>query len=245
MLSFHNDQSVKDKYLSRVRAHATADAIMQGTGWRNGKGCAVGCTLENYDHSRYPIELGIPEWLARVEDTLFEGMAPDRAKLWPVQFLEAVPLGVDLDPLRYDFLLVVLKKALATQEKNTNFDQTKYPEVAAAIAETVNVLKTCVRLAEAREPCGSDKWSAARSAAKATWLAALSATRSAEKAAWSAARSAEEAAWSATRSPGLSAWLATRSVAWSAAWAAAREAHETFAHFADELITILRNAKGE
>lgn len=72
--SFHNDIAIKQKYLDRVIAHRKADNIIRGQGWSNGKGCAVGCTLENYDHAQYPIELGIPEWLARVEDTLFEGM---------------------------------------------------------------------------------------------------------------------------------------------------------------------------
>lgn len=66
MLSFHNDIAVKQKYLDRVMAHQKADNIIRGTGWSNGKGCAVGCTLENYDHSRYPIELGVPEWLAKI-----------------------------------------------------------------------------------------------------------------------------------------------------------------------------------
>jgi hypothetical protein len=70
MLSFHNDQAVKDKYVNRVIAHQKADNLIRGTGWNNGKGCAVGCTLESYDHSQYPIELGIPEWLAKLEDTL-------------------------------------------------------------------------------------------------------------------------------------------------------------------------------
>ena len=74
MLSFHNDPAIKAKYLDRVKAHAKADRLIQGTGWKGGKGCAVGCTLEAYDHSLYPIELGLPEWLARLEDRIFEGL---------------------------------------------------------------------------------------------------------------------------------------------------------------------------
>ena len=62
---------VKEKYLSRVVAHRKADNIIQGLGWEEGRGCAVGCTLENYDHWRYPIELGLPEWLAHLEDRIF------------------------------------------------------------------------------------------------------------------------------------------------------------------------------
>ena len=45
MLSFHGDESIKEKYLSRVKHHREMDNIIQGTGWQNGKGCSVGCTL--------------------------------------------------------------------------------------------------------------------------------------------------------------------------------------------------------
>jgi len=75
LLRFHGSQEIKDKYLNRLKEHKKLDHIIQGTLWKNGKDCAVGCTLENYDHSKYPIELGIPEWLDRVEDKIFEGLS--------------------------------------------------------------------------------------------------------------------------------------------------------------------------
>ena len=61
MKAFHNDPAIKEKYLSRVRAHRAADELIRGTGWDGHRGCAIGCTLESYDHARYPIELGVPE----------------------------------------------------------------------------------------------------------------------------------------------------------------------------------------
>src|ERR1700750_491921 len=79
LLAYHGQQSIKDKYLARVRAHRAADELVQGIGWENGKGCAVGCTLESYEHRRYPIELGIPLHLAHLEDALFERQTPEDA----------------------------------------------------------------------------------------------------------------------------------------------------------------------
>jgi hypothetical protein len=73
-----------------------ADNLVRGIGWENGKGCAVGCTLEDYKHSRYETELGIPEWLAGVEDTLFEGMSVEKSKTWPEMFLSSIKVGDDL-----------------------------------------------------------------------------------------------------------------------------------------------------
>lgn len=65
MKAFHNDKSIKEKYLNRVIQHQKLDKLKKGATGENGKGCAVACTLDMiYDHSRYPVELGIPEWLA-------------------------------------------------------------------------------------------------------------------------------------------------------------------------------------
>jgi hypothetical protein len=102
LIAYHGDPKIKAKYLRRVRAHRRADELVQGTGWADGKGCAVGCTLDAYRHSRYPIELGIPEVLARLEDALFEQI-PRRNRdawlAWPEEFLAAIKPGADLAPV--------------------------------------------------------------------------------------------------------------------------------------------------
>src|ERR1700737_2945176 len=96
MLSFHSQQSIKDFYLARVRAHREADEIIHGTYWENGKGCAVGCTVHSDSHAAYETELGIPRILARLEDWIFESLSNGRAKDWPGQFLAAIEPGRDL-----------------------------------------------------------------------------------------------------------------------------------------------------
>jgi hypothetical protein len=97
LVAFHNDPAIKAKYLARVRQHREADHLIKGTGWEYGKGCAIGCTLEAYDHSRYPIELGIPEIIARLEDRIFEGLPNEKAMAWPERVLEAIRPGADLN----------------------------------------------------------------------------------------------------------------------------------------------------
>ena len=83
MKAFHNDEKIKKKYLSRLRAHQKADEIVKGFYWEMGKGCAVGCTIHSSDHGAYETELGIPRWLAKLEDRIFEGLPNGRAKKWP------------------------------------------------------------------------------------------------------------------------------------------------------------------
>ena len=93
MLAFHGKQEVKDFYVSRVQAHYDADEIIKGVYWENGRGCAVGCVLHSSNHAAYETELGIPRVIARLEDGIFEGLPNDRAKEFPLEFLNAVPVG--------------------------------------------------------------------------------------------------------------------------------------------------------
>jgi len=106
MLSFHNDPALKEEYEARVLRHQELDEIVQHVGYEtNGKtrGCAVGCTLNRYDHHGYETELGLPEWLARLEDVIHEGLSLPQAKLWPAAFLAAIPVGVDLALVKWRF----------------------------------------------------------------------------------------------------------------------------------------------
>jgi hypothetical protein len=101
LVAFHNDPKIKDKYIARVKAHKAADEIIHGKyvqkyGKGQIKGCAVGCTLHSDDHGAYETELGIPRILARLEDGIFESLNSPRDTEWPLQFLEATPVGADL-----------------------------------------------------------------------------------------------------------------------------------------------------
>jgi len=186
MLSFHNDNAIKQKYLSRVIAHRKSDNIIQEIGWENGRGCAVGCTLENYDHSKYPIELGLPEWLGRLEDSIFEGLPIKEAKIWPEKFLSAINVGVNLEDIKHKLAIKRLDRLILLQTKNME----KNPDLKNIIEQVfsaIEVIKKCHELELNNSYC---EWSAARSAAYAARSAAWSAAESAASAAWAAAWSA-------------------------------------------------------
>ena len=120
MKAFHNDPAIKAKYLARVENHIKLDNLVRGETGDGGKGCAVWCTLDAYDHARYPIELGIPEWLARVEDKIFEEMSEQKSRTWPRDFLDAIAPGADLEKAKAPFLIMVLESAITT------FDHDKF-----------------------------------------------------------------------------------------------------------------------
>ena len=180
LLAYHNDPAIKAKYVQRFAQHRAADDVIQGTGYANGRGCFVGCTLERYEHKLFQIELGWPEWLARLADTIFEGLPKDQAPQFGTDLLDAVPVGVDLELARVPLLIRLQRRNLSRLDSNTE----PYAEQC----------RTAIRGVIAWLEQGADPkaWSAAQSAAWSAWSAAESAAESAWSARW-AARSAAEA----------------------------------------------------
>ena len=173
LLSFKADESVKQFYLNRLLAHEKADEIIQGVGWEDGKGCAVGCTLNNYDHAAYETELGLPEWLARLEDTLFENIPNADAKKFPRELLEAIPVGRNLDKVKWQFCSYLINENIERVLKLT-FEEKLKQQVLDAQRQVLAVHTSAIK---------SGVWDES-----AAW--------SAESAAWSAESAAESAAWS-------------------------------------------------
>jgi hypothetical protein len=215
--AFHGDPAIKAKYIARVRQHRLAEHLTKGIGWEpeTQRGCAIGCCLEAYDHSRYPIELGLPEWLARLEDAIFEGLPVAEAQAWPEAFLGAIHPGADLELVRHKLALRRIDRLIALQQSNLGKHR---EEIDAVIQQTIAALMQVRRCHEAE--IGGDTCDASASAARS---AAESAESAAESAAW-AARSAARSA---------------RSAAESAAWAAESAA---WTQEASDLLALLREA---
>ena len=237
MQAFHNDPAIKQKYLNRVIAHQSADNLIHGTGWEDGKGCAIGCTLESYDHGLYPIELGIPLMLAKLEDTIFEGLDNGEAQQWPIRFLDAITPGADLSTVGWKFLHWLL-----TDSKIGAYD---HKLVRDAVQQCAAVIEPLTRGEKVDEEAARSAYSAAYSARSAVYSAARSAARSARSAADAAdsARSAYSAVYSA-RSAADSTADSTADSAYSAACSAVYSARSA-AHqkMAEKIISLLQEAK--
>ena len=172
LTAYHGDAAVKAKYVARFEAHRAADEVIQGTGFKNGRGCFVGCTLDKYDHGRFPVELGWPEWLARLADSIFEGLPKAAAPQFGTDLLAAVPVGVDLDAARAPFLIGVQRGNLTRLDGNT---EPYAQQCRDAIQRVIDWLAGGALEAA---------WSAARSAAESAAWSAESAAWSAWSAAW-------------------------------------------------------------
>ncbi len=227
--AYHNDPKIKKAVINEMAKHRKADNLLQGYGyWSDGKGCAVGCLIKGSNHKEYETQFGIPEMLAHLEDTIFEGLPKKGSVKWPERFLRAIKPGSDLSLVGYKFIYWNLTENLILKDSDS-------PEVQEVIIRCRKAIKQC---AEAicpltkGEPKNEKNLDAARSAASAAWSAAWNAARSAAaRAAESAARSAARAAASAAES---AAWSAARSAAWSAAVSAAERSAARAARSAAE-----------
>jgi hypothetical protein len=206
LVAFHGNAAEKDAILAQLQLHYDADEIVHGIYWEKGKGCAVGCTIHSDDHAEYEPRFGIPQALARLEDTIFEGMTNGNSKEWPLRFMRAIPVGADLSHVQWQFLHWLLTDEKANPGIN-------HPLVKDAVSRVATMMAALAKGDDVPE-------SAARSAARS---AAQSAAQSAAESAWSARSAAESAAWSAESA----AQSAAESAAWSAAESAVRSAAES------------------
>jgi hypothetical protein len=226
MQAYHNNESVKQLYLDRVAAHEAADEVVQGLYWENGKGCAVGCTIHSDQHSDYPELLGVPEDLAWLQDTIFEGLTPERAKTFPREFLAAINVGADLSKVGNRFMVWLL---IDPDHGVVQYADERGADAIRAVAALHQ------RVAEG-DTVTDAEWDAAQTAARAAEAAARAAAEAAARAAaWAAARAAWDTAWA-------TAWAA-EAAARAAGWAAARAAWAARAAQADKLLALLRAAK--
>lgn len=231
----------KDELLKELKWHQEQDNFVRGKYFENGKGCAVGCSLETLnrtkginlifsDHSQYPIHLGIPEWLARVEDEIFEGVSVERSKTWALEFIEAINPGSNLEKIKASFSIFILKSNLNNFNHNTNLD-------------VVKVINTCIKLWEKYPEVPLTAWSAAKSAARAAAAdcKSESAINAASSAAWSVEFAATSDAWSADINAVMSVEFAVEFAARSASGVVDKTT--IYEQFADELLRLIRQCK--
>ena len=116
--TYHNAPDLKARVVRAAKDHRDADRFVQGayldTSDDEWRGCSVGCTvapllaaergvpvtklLGSRWHEEEARLLGIPEWLARVQDQIFESMGDDHVE-WTPRLLAAIPVGVSHESL--------------------------------------------------------------------------------------------------------------------------------------------------
>lgn len=258
MKTFKGNNELKAKLLAEIKKHREMDAIVQGTyGKGEGKkwrGCAVGCAIKSLnningkdfntsDHSLYETEFGIPRILAKLEDRIFEGLAVEESKTFPERFIEAVPVGVDLEMVWPKFIVWVIG------DEKHGVIQYARPDGKKAIQKVIDLYNRKI----AGEKIDVNEWLGARKATDAAADAAIAAyaatTATAAYAAATAAYAADAADAAYADAAGIAAYAAdAATTAAYAAYAAAtadagavRKKH--YSLMADKLIEIIKETK--
>ena len=209
MLSFFGEQALKDAVVERIKEHQRLDQIVQGIYWDGAKGCGIGCVLHSDEHMAFERQLGLPVFLAYMDEHIFESLPKEDAKYWPLRFIEAVPVGVDLELVFPRFMHWVLTDPDGLVKHANAHAKVIINDVATMYARRI-------------EGIPFDR-AAAWAAETAAWAAAWAARAAARAAAW-------EAAWEAARA---SAWAAETAAEEAAAWAARAAARAARAARAD------------
>ena len=114
-------------FLAELQWHQDHDRIVAGaygTGTDDTfRGCAVGCSLHSIkkiaqikgpfgysDHTQYPVYLGIPEVLARLQDQIFENLPADLRGTFPIRFSAAIQQDADLSGVWPKFAARILRE---------------------------------------------------------------------------------------------------------------------------------------
>ena len=132
--AFNNDKEFKDQMIAAAISHREQDEYIAGAYAKmNGsfKGCSVGCSLfdvkgikgidvgEGYnDHALLAKELGIPEFICHLQDSIFEGLPDSERFKWTERLFNSIPLGVDLTPVLPRFLLKTLDRLPKTDNQD-------------------------------------------------------------------------------------------------------------------------------
>ena len=221
--TYLDSEKLKADFLAEIGKHEQLDAVVQGaydaTMGDQFRGCAIGCSLHSLntisgkpnraisDHARYEEELGLPIWLAYLEDNIFERLPLELAKTWPRRFAEAIPVGAIVEDI---VLAKILRWTLADAEFGVRFATDK-AEIRGHIDTIVamfdaEIAGTCT--ADQREVAARAAWDAraawaARAAwdARAAWAARDAWDARAARDAWDAR--AARAAWAATIAAGF------------------------------------------
>ena len=229
MLSFFGEPCLKKAVIARVKEHQRLDQIIQGTYWDGTRGCAIGCVLHSGDHMAYETQLGLPVFLAYMDEHIFERLPLEEAKGWPLRFIEAVPVGVDLELVFPRFMHWLLSDPHGMRESADARTLRIIDDLTILYARRIHGLPFDQASAQAAWTCVR----AARASAQASVQAAGACVRAARASAQACARAAGACAGAAEASA-LAAGASAEACARAAGTIAIRRQ-------ADALIAVLQS----
>lgn len=156
-LSYQNDSNLKKLVIQEMKRHQKQDKFIKGSyGYYEGdnfKGCAIGCTInsinkilgQSYGTNSYDAlykTLGIPSWLSKVQDSFFECLPNEYSDKFAIDFLESIPIGVDLEPVRWKLCINLLKQGIKIIQDKENLMPDIKDEAIEALRNSLSLYES-------------------------------------------------------------------------------------------------------
>ena len=226
--AFQGSEEFRKQMIQAADNHERLDHYMAGTYGEGVKACSVGCSirsvnklrktkLSNNSHSELADELGVPVFITRLQDRIFEGLPADMRPAFTGRLFRAISAGADLSGVLPLFLLRVLD----------GLPELSRADVVAAVKGVKQVLQNWA-------DTGTVDVAAANAAAYPAYAAY------AAYAAANAANAAANAAYAAANAANAAAYAAANAAANAANAAANAAAYAAYVKMADDLIDCIK-----
>ena len=117
--AFNGSETFRQQMIDAADEHERLDHYMAGTYGDGVKACSVGCSVRSVNkinnkrilrgsHAGLAKNLGIPEFICRLQDTIFEGLPSALRPSFTGKLFRAIKAGADLSAVLPLFLLRVL-----------------------------------------------------------------------------------------------------------------------------------------
>jgi len=160
ILSYHNDENLKKLVITEMKKHKKEDKFIKGSygfyEYGGFKGCAVACAVNSvnkilgkeYDtesHGALQETLGIPGWLSKIQDAFFECLPWGECDKFAINFLESIPVGVDLEPIRWKIAVSLLKEGIEILQDKEGLMQDVKDEAIEALQHSLMLYEGAIK----------------------------------------------------------------------------------------------------
>ncbi|MFB3057361.1 MAG: hypothetical protein ACE1ZQ_09405, partial [Ignavibacteriaceae bacterium] len=128
MKTFNNSKELKSELIEKLKHHQDLDTFLQGQ-WLtdekvegNGfKGCFYGCTMQTSVDAilKFSNKYSVDLWFCMLTENIFEGLPVEESKTFPLECIQALPVGLDINKIKSEWNTIVLKDQLKFVEKGS------------------------------------------------------------------------------------------------------------------------------
>lgn len=185
ILTYHSDRNFKRDFVKMTKLHREQERYISGVycqGQNDSfRGCSIGCSIQSLkllgrngmsynDHAACAKSLGWPEWLCHLQDIFFEKLPIADRVIFTEQLAEAIPVGVDINPVKLEFCAFLIRENIERVLALTLDEKLKEP-VVASMRGVLTVIESAIKTGNVDESSAES----ARSALSSAEIALISA----------------------------------------------------------------------